>query len=451
MTWISRRDLLQALAGAGGLSLLSGCGLRSGKVAPVSGPANASGAPVATPVRPHYIVRISLDGGFDSVMTVDAKDPATAGALDTGYLADERLKGALRLYGPLMGGLLRHDEDLCLVHGVRYNTVAHETGEGILRAGRQRHGASSPPFGDMAAQTLPGGAPIAHLHIQTGPADESAHPLDMLLLPGNPAARVMPPTGGLSIDPVTVAMLVGDERPLFETPAWFDELQSVRIEEARRLLGSRPDELAAHEERLRQAGYLQRLMSSAPRATTLRDSPLGPGLALAFHALRHNHARFITVRSPRVWLDTHTNNIALQSARTRPIFNDIGAFVDMLKREHNAFGPLFEQTTIVIASEMGRFPKLNMAQGKDHWPENSWVLLGRGIRKGVTVGATDERFRGVSVNYLTGSLQGDARRLMEIDALFSTVLHLAGGNPVAQGYERDSVLQCILSSAGDPS
>ncbi|WP_338871419.1 DUF1501 domain-containing protein [Myxococcus stipitatus] len=442
----SRREVLQALAGVSGLALFPGCGLEravapDAKLTSTSPDALASSATA----RPHYFVRITLDGGFDSVMTVDAKDPATAGELDTGYLADERVQGTRRLFGPLIGGLRRHDDALCLVHGVRYDTVAHETGEAILRAGHQRHGASTPPFGDVVGGLLPGGAPIPHLHIQTGfPRPPRA--LDTLPLPGNPEGRAIPMAGGLSIDPATVALLVREPRQgLFDTPAWFEEMQALRYEEARQWLSGSPEELAAHEQMLQQGQHLQRLLSTADRKTSLNGSPLGPGLQLAFHAVRGNHARFVTVRSPRVWLDTHTNNVALQSARTRPIFDDIAGFVDMLQRERNAFGPLLEQTTIFIASELGRFPKLNMVRGKDHWPENSWVLLGRGIRAGATVGQTDSKFRGVSIDYRSGSTTGEKRRPVEIDALFATLLHLAGGDPLRHDYGRDMLLHGILA------
>ncbi|NTX55790.1 DUF1501 domain-containing protein [Myxococcus sp. CA039A] len=442
----SRREVLQALAGVSGLALLPACGLHRAGAPDVK---STSTPPVALPppstARPHYFVRITLDGGFDSVMTVDAKDPATAGEVDTGYRAAERLQGTRRLFGPLIGGLLRHDDALCLVHGVRYDTVAHETGEAILRAGHQRHGASTPPFGDVLGGLLPGSAPIPHLHIQTG-FPRPPRPLDALPLPGNPEGRAIPLAGGLSIDPATVELLTGEpRRGLFDTPPWFEEMQALRHEEARQWLGGRPEELAAHEQTLQQGQHLQRLLSTADRHTALRGSPLGPGLQLAFHAVRGNHARFVTVRSPRVWLDTHTDNVALQSARTRPIFDDIAGFLDLLQRERNAFGTLLEQTTVVIASELGRFPKLNMVRGKDHWPENSWILLGRGIRAGATVGQTDARFRGVSIDYRSGSATEGQRRPLEIDALFATLLHLAGGDPLRHDYGRDMLLHGILA------
>jgi hypothetical protein len=441
MAQTSRRDLLRMLVHGGGLALLAGCAPGPRSQARLLRQEQGEAR-----VKPHYIVRIILEGGFDSVLTVDAKDPATAGDIDTGYRADERLQGTRRLYGPLIGGLLRHDDDLCLVHGVIYNTVAHDKGEGMLRAGHQRYGPSVRPFGDAVGEVLPGGGPIPHLHIQTGWSSPAAPALDTPFVPENPLANELPSAGGLLIDATTTALLVSESRQaLFETPVWFDELQVVRLEEARQILGSQPEQLAAYEQELLQARHLQRLLSTADRTTSLRASPLGPGLQLAFHALRNNHARSITVRTPQAWLDTHSNNLVLQRARTLPIFQDLGGFVDMLKRERNAFGSLFEQTTIAIVSELGRYPKLNVVRGKDHWPENSWILLGKGVQPGVTVGATDRSFRSVPISYRTGSPQADDRRPLVLDSLFATLFHLAGGELSSHGYARDSVLECILA------
>lgn len=426
--------------------MLAGCGLSS-RHRPQQ-PEASPGAlrPGDGSVPPHYIVFIILQGGFDSVLTVDAKDPATAGDIDTGYRADERLRGTRRLYGPLIGGLLRHDDDLCLVHGVRCDTVAHDKGAAILYTGHQKYTPSMPPFADAVGELLPGGAPIPHLHIDTGVPTRSPPELNRLFVPENPLANGFPPIGGLTIDATTTAMLVENpQQRLFETPSWLDELRALQREEARYHMGSRPEELAAYEKTLEQAGHLQRLMATADRATALRASLLGPGLQLSFHALRNNHARFITVNIPMAWLDSHTENLSLQTARTLPILEDISHFVDMLKRERNAFGTLFEQTTIVLASELGRYPKLNVVQGKDHWPENSWILLGRGLRRGVTVGATDRRFQGTPVDYRTGRTDTGERRHLTTDSLFATLVHLAGGDPTRHGYEREAVLQCILA------
>lgn len=426
---ITRRDVLRALALA---ASPLGCARTPRVAQPASAPA------------PHHIVRITLDGGFDSVLTVDAKDARTAGEVDVLYRGDERVRGAQRLFGPMIGGLARHDRALCLVHGVRHDTVAHDTGEGILRAGRTRFSGNTPPFGDVVGELLPGGAPIRHLHLQTGEPEPFSESLDLALLPGNPAGRMLPMAGQIDIDAGTIAQLYDAAAPApFALPPWLADVQRANREEAHAILRD-PAAEAAYAAAQRQTGDLSQLLATADRQVRLRASPLGPGLELALHALTHNLARFVTVRSPRTWLDTHTDNLALQRARTLPLLDDIADFIDRLARTPAGTGSLLDRTTIAIASELGRFPRLNMARGKDHWPETSWILLGRGVRPGITIGQTDAQFRGRAVDYRTGRLDGAARPI-DADALFATLLRIAGGDPVKHDYERDHVLECALA------
>ena len=51
---------------------------------------------------------------------------------------------------------------------------------------------------------------------------------------------------------------------------------------------------------------------------------------------------------------------------------------------------LLDETLIVAAGEMGRTPKINPQQGRDHWGKAQTALLaGGGVRGGQVYGATD--------------------------------------------------------------
>lgn len=53
---------------------------------------------------------------------------------------------------------------------------------------------------------------------------------------------------------------------------------------------------------------------------------------------------------------------------------------------------LLESTTVLLASEFGRTPRLNPSGGRDHWSRASSALLfGAGIKPGVVLGETDAR------------------------------------------------------------
>jgi hypothetical protein len=111
-------------------------------------------------------------------------------------------------------------------------------------------------------------------------------------------------------------------------------------------------------------------------------------------------------------------------------------------------GRLIDQTTIMIGTEMGRFNHINMYQGRDHWPENSWLFAGRGIRKqpgGVTIGKTDRIRRSMPIDYATGRAVETGGRWVFIDNAFATLARAAGLDPTAFGYKSDQVVSALLA------
>jgi uncharacterized protein (DUF1501 family) len=49
-----------------------------------------------------------------------------------------------------------------------------------------------------------------------------------------------------------------------------------------------------------------------------------------------------------------------------------------------------DRVVVMVGSDFGRTPSYNGANGKDHWPVSSMLLMGQGVPGGVTVGASDE-------------------------------------------------------------
>lgn len=379
-----------------------------------------------SPAPPRYIVQIMLSGGFDSILTVDPKDASKVGDhIDVGYRADERVPGKKRLYGPLMGALLRHESDLCLVHGVRADTVSHPHGLSMVCRGHIDYSPSTPLIGDVLGGILPGSAPIVNLNVGTF---STPFPISQRAYTSQTEIEL----------PV---LMHADRKP------WSAAIEAMRAAQARRIFGDakQRDEYLALNGR---AAALSTLESDEPWPMHFPDGVLGDGLHLAIHALKTNQARFIYVSANIQTFDTHTDHFRQQTIQLKRAFEELATFIDALKRERNAFGPLWEQTTVAIGSELGRFPRLNTARGKDHWPENSWILLGRGIRKedgGVTLGETDVTFRGVEVDPRTGSAQSGNRRPIFLDAIFATLVKIAGGDPSRFGYSSDAVLEYVLA------
>jgi hypothetical protein len=389
-------------------------------------------------VRPHYVVTILLAGAYDSVLTVDPKLEGGKG-IEPGYEANSRVQGTSRLYGPLFKPLMAHEADLCLVHGVRSDTVGHVNGYVQLARGRIDCAPSHPYFADMLGAVLAGDASIPHLSLQDAVT---------LTEPLSPRARRSEAIHISSGDLESALGAAGTERSL--SPPWTRAVNEAAYAEGDARFGADSPNAQSYRQLVRKSELLGQLLADVPRQSPYsRDSTLGDRLHIALHALAHNHARCVSVSTSPVLLDSHVDNVNYQTQRLTPVLSDIAAFLTALKERRNAFGSLFEQTTVVIGSEFGRFPKFNTARGKDHWPENTWMLFGKGIRRspgGLTVGSTDERFRGAAIDFKSGSAVSGDRRPLLLDNLFATVLKVAGGHPKAAGYGKDAVVECLLAS-----
>ena len=118
---LTRRDFVRQLGVATGALGLGSIG-SAGQIL-AAGPSAVTAAGAAAGAR-HHMLMITLRGGYDSIQSIDPKDPSQVGDhIHCGYMGDERIRGSRRLFGPLIGGLERHDEELCLIHGVRSDTT----------------------------------------------------------------------------------------------------------------------------------------------------------------------------------------------------------------------------------------------------------------------------------------------------------------------------------------
>lgn len=433
----SRRSFLRhALAAAA----LSACGPASRVVQPrrsaseLPPPRGKRPPPVYTG-RPHYVVEIFLGGGFDSVLTVDPKDQNSVGdGIDCGYRADQRVQGGRRLFGPLIGDLMKHDADLCLVHGVRVDTVSHPDGAAVIASGKL--GGEGKPFANVAAKALPGGAAIPVLQVACPPkvltTTDGVPKGDLIALPAG---------GGPSVGFTTSSFLRSAEQLRSSGVPW-RQLQEIAKQDAARAAGGDSKKLEAMEQQIRAELAVVDLMDRATLPAAFDRSILGEGLSIALDAISANVASYIKVASALFWFDSHTDNFSLQQQRTLPALDDLAAFLDMLRQTRNQFGPLIDQTTVVVLSELGRFPKLNHALGKDHFPENSWILAGRGVRGGTTVGETSRSFQGLPINHRSGRADRDGRPIT-VESMFATLLAVIGVDPSAHGYRSDQVITCI--------
>ena len=142
------------------------------------------------------------------------------------------------------------------------------------------------------------------------------------------------------------------------------------------------------------------MRSAAAKAFDLRDEPaelrdrygrnlFGQGCLLA-RRLVEQHVPFVEVTLANVagtpgW-DTHQNNFDGVKRLSEILDPAWATLMEDLKQRG-----LLETTLIVWMGEFGRTPKINPAQGRDHWA-SSWstVLAGGGVKGGQVVGKSSD-------------------------------------------------------------
>ncbi len=147
----------------------------------------------------------------------------------------------------------------------------------------------------------------------------------------------------------------------------------------------------------------------------------------AVQALQTGLSRCVQVSGNVDW-DTHADD-PKQSGFFEGLFDDLDYLVDLLRATPGTSAPsLYEETIVVVLSEMARQPKLNAYLGRDHWPYTSAMLIGEGITTDRVVGAYDETLSGEFIGHATGDLDPDGVPLA-MREVGATLLHLADMDP----------------------
>jgi hypothetical protein len=218
----------------------------------------------------------------------------------------------------------------------------------------------------------------------------------------------------------------GMSRPSSErVDAWVTRRAQARAAAARSTAdGVLSGDFAAAMDRMRELKDLRYGMSFRGGAT------LADQVDVIVDALSLGVARCVSVGAGAAgsW-DTHANNDAQQSPLWESLFSGLGQLVRAMQSAPGTHAPtLADETAIVVLSEMGRTPKLNVFSGKDHWPYTSVMIVGDGVVGDRVVGALDESYYGRNVDPASGDVT-DSGQVLSAEAVGATVLALAGVDP----------------------
>lgn len=121
--------------------------------------------------------------------------------------------------------------------------------------------------------------------------------------------------------------------------------------------------------------------------------------------------------------DTHQGN-SMQSLH----FEELFGFLLSTMEDLDSRGPLADEVTVVVLSEMGRHPVLNNYQGKDHWTYTSAMIIGSGVAGGQVIGGLDAYGQGQRVDLTAGETAEKGHPLQAMD-LGATLLALGDVDP----------------------
>jgi uncharacterized protein (DUF1501 family) len=133
---------------------------------------------------------------------------------------------------------------------------------------------------------------------------------------------------------------------------------------------------------------------------------------IAVRALREGLSHSVQCEATFFGFDTHQGNEA-QGPLGEALFEALSGLVDELgQTPGKASGKtMLEETVVVVASEMGRTPKLNEAGGKDHWPVTSALVVGGDLPGGRVLGGTGDGLEALPIDMQTGAVVSDGTLL----------------------------------------
>lgn len=401
---LSRRALLGSAVGAGAAGLLSGR-------------AQAS----VSPADRKFIFVFACGGwdptrvfadGFDHSLVDMEPDAERASASGLPFVASPKRPGVDDFFS-------RYADRTAVIQGLLVPSIAHEACFILSMTG-----SFSDRGSDFAAilGAAGGSAYVAPTLVLGGPSFPGIN------LPSVVIAGSSGQLGSVAAGETTWA---GENGMDYSVPA----RQRVEAYMARRVAAfgdletAGPEQVRAYVDAHRQAGGIKGLRHQLAFSAI---SSLSDSCDIAVEALSLGMSRSVMLCSPvtglRDW-DSHTSNDDLQNVMFKDLFENLLLLMFLLEATPGRVAAtLAEETTVVVFSEMGRTPWLNSAGGKDHWPHTSVMLVGSGIRGGVTVGAWDESWQGRPIDPSTGEAT-DSGESLGCGSLGATLLAMGDVDP----------------------
>ncbi len=336
------------------------------------------------------------------------------------------------VFGPAIGELLRHASRLTVVNGIAMNTVSHQDGTAYSATGRHLAGSKTvaPSIDTMMADSF-GAAQLLPAVSINYPSSFVGQGLDR---------RVVP----LTISGIGTLAASLRRSTVYESATARDGVTALLSSEAKDLAGisANPDVM--------NGMYLQyeglRRMNRENLVELFTDSYLrgkypklayatmsaSVNAAFALESLARNVSRCVSFAYGS--FDTHFTNYRQQPLLQQNLFDMIAVMLDYLdelphptKMGHK----LSDHTHILVVSDFCRTPMINAAQGRDHYPNNSALIISPKFKGNTSFGMADkEQLLPVPVKQFS-----DGKRAVSPPDVLATFVSAMGASP--RKYLRD--------------
>jgi uncharacterized protein (DUF1501 family) len=363
-----------------------------------------------------FFVFVHASGGWDVTLWADPRnekrglvDPATTDNTDTGPLhrwtdaphdgdvksfALVRPRGSNITFGPGIGDLADLYDRLTVVNGLAMNTVSHPDGTAFSATGRHLSGSRVPASSvdtilasELGATQLFPAVSVQFPSTYAGEPGLDRRAVPLVVGQIGTISRSLARAGQYDTDAdrdAVTALLSREAQVLASRSAYTDVLTGVSLqyEGLRRMLGSNLQEVFTAN-RLRQDhpefDYKARFAGGA-----------AVNAAFAVEALKRNVVRCVGFSMGG--FDTHTNNYRFQAQVQQELFEMVGALVRSLDRTPHptrTAARLSDHTHILVVSDFCRTPQINLAGGRDHYPNNSALVISPRFRGNLVFGKSD--------------------------------------------------------------
>ncbi len=335
------------------------------------------------------VIYLYMDGGMSHVDTWDPKQGEVAGPTKTIRTSADGVQ--LGEYLPRTAKQMHRG---AVIRSLTSTQGAHEQGNYFMHTSYQLRGTiNHPSMGGWLSHFRGPGNPALPASVYVGNA--SRHPGGGFFPPAHTPLFVNNPENGLK----DIELQKGLTR----------ELQQARMDLARELDAGFVKTFAQQRGVTAYGDAYDgayKMMASkdiaafdlTQEAAAVRESygkePFGQGCLLARRLVEHG-VRFVEV-SLHGW-DTHSGNFVATPDLCEQLDQGLATLLTDLESRG-----LLKETLVVVATEFGRTPKINMSLGRDHYPKAfSGAMFGGGVKGGSVLGATDPRGEEVEGDELT--------------------------------------------------